>query len=222
MQYPPDNQPYPQYPQQQPFTQPPMQPPPKKKPPKWAMGCAYVLMAAVVLAICAGVYDATIGRASSSSPMPTAVVQSQATTAPTKPPAPAWPPKTKADLQALASMGDASQIHAFHSESVGLTGVCPQPKTLATVSRSLKGKQLAEDLLAYFFGNHMDNPCGSVLFAFHSRAEGNGDNGYTAGRILLDTDNPSSDPNASNIKYTITLDTGDVINGQEYVVSYTK
>lgn len=107
-----------------------------------------------------------------------------------------------------------------------MTGACPQPKKLVTVDPKIKGKQLAEDLLAYFFANQLDNPCGSVVFAYHTQAEANSDNGYTAGRILLDTANPDGsanfDPNATGLKYALTLDTGDVINGQEHVVNYTK
>lgn len=220
--YPPEQPSYP-YPQQPQFVQSPMPAPKKKR--RLPRGCTIALVvvaALLVFGVVMAIATNGNGVGSTDSPMPTAAVQSQATSAPTKPPAPAWPPKTKADLQGLAALGDTSQIHAFHSESVGLTGVCPQPKTLATVSSSLKGEKLAEDLLAYFFGNHMDNPCGAVLFAFHTQAEGNGANGYTAGRVLLNTDNPSSDPNATNITYTVILDTGDVISGQEYTVSYTQ
>src|SRR5437588_8810085 len=47
-----------------------------------------------------------------------------------------YPPTTQADLQGLAAKGDASVIHEFHSESVGLTGVCPQPKREVTVDPS--------------------------------------------------------------------------------------
>lgn len=147
---------------------------------------------------------------------------SQATHAPD---AAQYPPKTKADLMALAAKGDASAIHEFHSESVGLTGVCPQPKREVTVDPSIQGQQLAEDLLAYFYTQQLDNPCGSVVFAFHTQAEGSGDNGYTAGRILFDTANSDGsanyDPNATGLKYTLTLDTTDALtSGQEYVVKY--
>lgn len=232
-QYPPEQPPQYPYPQPQPFQPVQPSPPTKPKPPKWAMGCTYVLMAAVVLALCGGIYSVTLGRSTASSPTPTAAaVQSQATSVPaakpiptaTKAPVSHYPPKTKADLQALAAQGDVSAIQEFHSESVGLTGVCPQPKRLVTVDPSVTGKKLAEDLLAYFYANQIDNPCGSVVFAYHTQAEANGD-GYTAGRILLDTANADGsanyDPNATSLKYTLTLDTGDVPTGQEYTVSYT-
>lgn len=234
-QYPPEQPSQYPYSQPQPF-QPgqPIQPPPptKPKPPKWAMGCGYAVIALVVLGLCSGIYSLTLGRSSANSPTPTTAAQSQTTTAPTahptqasKPtPQAAYPPKTKADLMALAAKGDASAVHEFHSESVGLTGACPQPKREVTVDPSITGKQLAEDLLAYFYGNQLDNPCGSVVFAYHTQAEANGD-GYTAGRVLFDTANQDGsanyDPNATNLKDTLTLDTGDVATGQEYVVNYT-
>ncbi|HEY6287736.1 MAG TPA: hypothetical protein VIX20_18870 [Ktedonobacteraceae bacterium] len=149
----------------------------------------------------------------------------QPTTAPTTKPTPQsihYPPKTIADLHGLAAKGDASAIHEFHSESVGLTGVCPQPKREVTVDPSVTGQQLAEDLLAYFYANQLDNPCGSVVFAYHNQSEAG--NGYTAGRVSLDVTDSSGaanlDPNATNLKYTLTLDTGDVATGQEYTVTY--
>lgn len=137
-----------------------------------------------------------------------------------------YPPTTEADLRGLAAQGDASAIHEFHSESVGLVGACPQPKREVTVAPSLTGKQLAEDLLGYFYGQQLDSPCGSIVFAYHTQAEVNDPNstGYTAGRILLDVTDSSGtanvDPNASNLKYTLTLDVGDALTGQEYVVTY--
>lgn len=57
-----------------------------------------------------------------------------------------------------------------------------------------------------------------------SQADAAADNGYTAGRILLDVSDSSgqanSDPNATGLKYSLTLDTGDVATGQEYAVNY--
>jgi len=105
---------------------------------------------------------------------------------------------------------------------VGLTGVCPQPEREVTVDASVTGKQLAEDLLAYFYAQQLDNPCGSVVFAYHNASDSG--NGYTAGRILLDVNDASgqanTDPNGQNLSYKLTLDTGDNVSGQEYVVSY--
>ena len=134
-----------------------------------------------------------------------------------------YPPTTQADLRGLAATGDASAIHEFHSESVGAVGVCPQPKREVTVEPSVTGQQLAENLLAYFYAQQLDSPCGSVVFAYHNQGEA-GDV-YTAGRILLDvTDSTGAanlDPNATNLKYTLTLDIGgDLSSPQEYVVTY--
>jgi hypothetical protein len=134
-----------------------------------------------------------------------------------------YPPTTQADLQGLTAEGDASAIHEFHSESVGLVGACPQPKREVTVDPSVTGQQLAEDLLAYFYDQQLDSPCGSLVLAYHNQGEAN--DGYTAGRINLDVTDSSGaanvDPNATNLKYTLTLDTGGVLTSQqEYVVTY--
>lgn len=133
-----------------------------------------------------------------------------------------YPPKTLADLRGLAAKGDASAIHEFHSESVGLTGACPQPKREVTVAPNVTGRQLAEDLLAYFYAQQLDSPCGSIVFAYHNQGEA-GDL-YTAGRINVDvTDSsgaPNVDPNATNLKHTLTLDIGGALSNQEYVVTY--
>src|SRR6266516_1119382 len=133
-----------------------------------------------------------------------------------------YPPTTLADLRGLAAKGDVSAIHEFHSESVGLTGVCPQPKREVTVDPSLTGQQLAEDLLAYFYAQQLDSPCGSIVFAYHNRSEAN--DTYTAGRINFDVTDSSGadnvDPNATNLKHTLTLDIGGLSTNQEYVVTY--
>src|SRR5258707_5845777 len=100
-----------------------------------------------------------------------------------------YPPTTVADLHGLAAKGDASAIHEFHSESVGAVGACPQPKREVTVDPSVTGQQLAEDLLAYFYAQQLDSPCGSVVFAYHNQGEA-GDV-YTGGRILLDVTDSS-------------------------------
>src|SRR5205807_7151752 len=115
-----------------------------------------------------------------------------------------YPPTTQADLRGLAAQGDASAIHEFHSESVGLTGVCPQPKREVTVDPSVTGQQLAEDLLAYFYAQQLDSPCGSVVLAYHDQGEIDTVSAYTAGRINFDATDSSGtenvDPNASNLK----------------------
>jgi hypothetical protein len=153
-------------------------------------------------------------------PSPTPIVQvlpgptATPTASPT--PVPNFPPKPKADLHALAAKGDASAIHEFNSHSVGLTGVAPQPRREVTVSPSLTGQQLAEDVLAYFYQNGLDSPCGPVVFAYHATSEAA--NASTAGRILVQTEN--IDPNNSNAQRTLALDLGDAINGeQEHVIT---
>ncbi len=104
-----------------------------------------------------------------------------------------------------------------------LTGVCPQPKRLVTVDPGLTGQQLAEDLLAYFYQQHLDSPCGSIVFVYHNQSEANDD--YTAGRINFDATNNNGsanmDPNESGLQYKLTLDIGGLMNQQEYVLSYT-
>lgn len=210
-----------------------------------AIGCGALVVLLLIVIICPVAVISFAQGWNAASVTPTAASQAIVSTAPAKPtqanqpthtptakptekptPPPShWPPKTKADLQALAAQGDASAIHEFHSESVGLLGVCPQPKRLVTVDPSITGKQLAEDLLAYFYSNGIDSPCGSVVFAYHTQAEASGDNGYTAGRILFDTagadGSANVDPNATGLQCTLSLNTGDWLNGQEYVVNYT-
>jgi hypothetical protein len=178
----------------------------------WARGASQklaVLAVAGVLAICS---------CSTGSPPSTAALVSSTQTRHVV----HYPPTTQADLRGLAAKGNASAIHQFKSESVGLEGVCPQPKREVTVDPSVTGQQLAEDLLAYYYGQQLVNPCGSVVFAYHSQSEA-GDV-YTAGRVVLDvTDSsgqPNVDPNATNLKYKVTLDIGGDFTNQEYVVTY--
>jgi hypothetical protein len=133
-----------------------------------------------------------------------------------------YPPTTEADLHGLAAKGDVSAIHKFHSENVGLSGVCPVPRIEVTVDQSVTGQKLAEDLLAYFYYNQLDNPCGSLVIAYNNQDEAGG--AYTAGRINLDATDSSgslnSDPNATNLKYTLTLDVGGIDTAQAYTVKY--
>src|SRR5258708_38604381 len=125
---------------------------------------------------------------------PTPAPTAQPTLAPTSTPQSIhYPPTTAADLRGLATEGDASAIHEFHSESVGAVGACPQPKREVTVDPSVTGQQLAEDLLAYFYAQQLDSPCGSVVFAYHNQGEA-GDV-YTGGRILLDVTDSSGGGN---------------------------
>jgi hypothetical protein len=77
---------------------------------------------------------------------------------------------------------------------------------------------------AYFSHQQLDTPCGSIVFAYHDQSEGN--DGYTAGRIQFDATNSggqtNTNPNATGLRYTLTLDLGGALTSQlEYVVSYT-
>lgn len=141
----------------------------------------------------------------------------------TKPiPAPRYPPTTVTDLRGLAVKGNASAIHEFRSESVGLTGVCPQSKRVVIVNPSMTGQQLAQDMLAYFYAQKLDNNCGSVVFVYHGEGEMEG--GYTAGRVKLDVTDSNGkinlDPKASNLKHELTLNIGPYDNSQEYAITY--
>jgi hypothetical protein len=188
----------------------------------------------VTCCLCAGIGSALGGSSTTTSSNQTANQATKtikATTTP-KPTATAiptatpqtvpYPPKTLADLHALASLGDASSIHEIHSESTGLAGVCPQPRKTVLVDPKLTGLQLAQDLLAYFYSQHIDSPCSSLVLAYHDQSEAN--DTYTAGRINFDATDSSGqmniDPNASNLKYTLTLDIGNILSNQEYVVHY--
>jgi hypothetical protein len=69
---------------------------------------------------------------------------------------------------------------------------------------------VAEDLLAYFYAQRLDNPCGSLLLAYYD--QGAVGDVYTARRIKLDgttsSGQPNTDPNAINLTYRLTLAIG--------------
>ena len=115
---------------------------------------------------------------------------SSATATPTASRAAAYPPKTVADLKALASTGDASAVHEVKSEGVGLAS-CPQPKRWVLVASSASDpKQIAADLLKYFFAQGLDNECGSDVLAYRTQAEIDSGAPYTVGQVVLNvTDN---------------------------------
>lgn len=231
----PQQQPYPAYPQQPMPPQPgqwqamppqgpyqPMQPPPPKKKRRiWL----WIIAAIVVIALCNAISHATQGNNSGSANATAGqatTAQATLTQAPTQAPAIHYPPKTLADLRDLAAKGDANAIQGFHSESVGLTGVCPQPKRLVTVTPGITGQQLTEDLLAYFFAQQLDSPCGSQLLAYHSQSEGN--DVYTVALMNFDVADASgqvnTDPNASRLMHKLTIDIGGFDTHKEYVVAY--
>lgn len=186
--------------------------------PMWA--CLGIIAVNVLIVAALGaVFVSLISASFSPSQQASAVAQvSTPAIVPTETPAPTtvptmastshYPPTTIIDLYALAAKGDASAVHEFHSESVGLA-TCPQPKREVTVDPSVNGEQLAEDLLAYYYAQKLENPCGAVVFAYHDQNEA-GD-AYTAGRVLLDVTGSS---------HKLTLDIGGIGTNQEYIVTY--
>lgn len=197
----------------------------KRRDRRWIIG---IVVVAVVLSLIIFATSPQKGAKTSdaTSITPTVMRESNnaitATTIATPAPTVHYPPKTIADLHGLAAQGNANAIHEFHSESTGAVGACPQPKRLVTVDPAVKDRQLAEDLLAYFYGQQLDSPCGSIVFAYHNQSEG-GDT-FTAGRINFDVSDASGatnfDPNAtSGLTHKLTLDVGG-LGEQEYVVTY--
>ena len=77
-----------------------------------------------------------------------------------------------------------AQYTSSTARAWGLLRVCPQPKREVTVDPRVTGQQLAEDLLAYFYAQQIDNPCGARVFAYHNQGEADG--AYTAGEILVE------------------------------------
>lgn len=236
MYQPPQNpqQPYQEHPSriyETPSQRPPMPPYQPPKPPpernfiKWFQSLSpakklgvIVLALFILYGVIQGVQQSTLGSHQSATPTAQAAQ-------PTAKPQPAqYPPKTEADLHALAAKGNANAIHTFKSESVGLAGVCPQPKREVTVDPGVTGQQLAEDLLAYFYSEQIDSPCGSIVFVYHTQAEESTSDGYTAGRILFNVSdssgNDNTDPNGTNLKHELTLDIGGFLSQKEYVVTY--
>jgi hypothetical protein len=155
---------------------------------------------------CGGGGQATVRVSSAAASSPSASAPQAATPSPApipvqpkpSPPASAYPPRTIAQARQLGSSGDRSLVHEFHSESVGLA-TCPQPKREVLVSASLTGQPLAAALLAYFFEQHLDNDCGSVVFAYHNEAEAS--DAYTAGRVIFSI-------NDSNPKHQLEVNPG--------------
>jgi hypothetical protein len=138
---------------------------------------------------------------------------SHATTPPPTPmptPVSPFPPTTFADLQALAALGSASSIEEIDSETVGLAN-CPQPKRDVLVVAHIGGETLAEDLLAYWFAQQLNNSCGSLVLAYN--AQGEIGEAYTAGSLDLTVTGPS---------HSLEIDVGSALLGnlQVYTVTY--
>ena len=94
-----------------------------------------------------------------------------------------FPPTTAAQAKRLASAeGDAPSVTEFYSETVGLP-TCPQPKRSVIMAAGLTGRQVAADLLKYFYDQGLDNDCGSLVLAYTDPVEYGSD--YTVGRVNL-------------------------------------
>ena len=214
---------------------PPVQPSQPQQKPKKKGKALWIVLGLVVAVVACAAFGGWHGDTSTTTHSNSTITsnstnstqQQQAPTAVPTPQAIHYPPTTEADLRGLAAKGDASAVRPFHSESVGLTGVCPQPKREITVDPSVTGQTLAEDLLAYFYAQNLNTPCGSLVLAYHDPTEVDDPNTggtYTAGMINLDvTDSSGSanlDPNASRLKHQLTLDIGALGINQEYIVTY--
>jgi hypothetical protein len=223
-QFPTYQQPAAPYPHMPPPGYPPQRPPQKLS--KFWRGVV-VACGVIIVACVACSFFGSLSNQSSTTTKAAATSTQQTTATPTKiqptpnPPTIQYPPKTLADLHGLAAQGTASAIYPFHSESVGAVGACPQPKRLVTVDPAVKDRQLAQDLLAYFYGQHLDSPCGAIVFVYHNKSEA-GDI-FTAGRIKFDVTDASGadnlDPNATDVQRKLTLNVG-VLGEKEYVVTY--
>ncbi len=95
-----------------------------------------------------------------------------------------FPPTTVAQAKRLAAVeGNSTDVREFHSESVGIAA-CPQPKRSVTVKAGLSGRQVAADLLKYFYDQQLDNSCGSLVLGYNDPSEYG--SVYTVGRVNLD------------------------------------
>jgi len=113
---------------------------------------------------------------------------SRATTATTAAPV-VFPPTTVGLAKRFASAeGILSDVHEFHSETVGTTD-CPEPKRSVTVKVGMSGRQVAADLLRYFYDQQLDNNCGSLLLGYDDPSQYGGV--YTVGRVNLDVSGSS-------------------------------
>jgi hypothetical protein len=73
-------------------------------------------------------------------------------------------------------------VTEFFGEKVGLAA-CQQPKRSVIVTPGLTGRQVAADLLKYFYDQALDNGCGSVVLAYTDPTEYG--SAYTVGRVNL-------------------------------------
>lgn len=112
-----------------------------------------------------------------------------------------FPPATVAQAKRLASAeGDAATVTEFYSEGVGLA-TCPQPKRSVIVTPGLSARQVAADLLKYFYDQGLDNDCGSLVLAYTDPTEYG--SAYTVGRVDL---------SVNGSKHELVVDSGGAID----------
>jgi hypothetical protein len=127
------------------------------------------------------------GCSSNTGTQPPAPQASANTSAPV---AAVFPPASLAAFRAFAATGDAAQVTKVGFTNEGLAS-CPDPTYSVTVPRSLGVRAVEADLSAFFVqAGLLGNQCGPVVFAFHSKAQADAGNGYTAGRVIITTNSP--------------------------------
>ena len=135
--YPQSSYPSQYYPQQPPVV--PSAPTPSKKKAWYKKPWGIVLIIFLALVACGGIRNAISATGSRSTSNGATPTNTPISTTPI-PQTIHYPPKTLVDLRGLAAEGIVNAIHPFHSESVGLTGACPQPKREVTVDPNVTGK----------------------------------------------------------------------------------
>lgn len=145
-------------------------------------GVAVLVFAALAVSCGASSSQGATSSSPSVARLPTPITSPS----PKSSPALVYPPTNIGQARAVAAAGNAADLHEFHSEGVGLA-TCPQPKRELTVAATLTGRQLAEDMLAYFFDQKLNNDCGALVVVYHDESEAGG--AYTAGRVILDVNN---------------------------------
>ena len=208
---PPQQQPqYPPPPPPQQY-QPPQYPPPRRQPPRRKSRTGLIVGIIIAFAVATFILVTALAGGGTASPPPSAPTTSAtiAASAPQGAGKPKFPPMTLADFRAFAATGDASQVHQVASSTEGLPS-CPEPNFYVTVSSGLTPKEVEADLSAFFVQQGLlGNRCGAFVFAFHSEADyqAHQNDGYTVGRVDLDTNGGASQGN-------LEVDAGDVTSVQ--------
>jgi hypothetical protein len=139
------------------------------------------------------------GRTSSPKPISTGTVPSDAVQVTSATPtsnapaptntsavAPAYPPKTIAQVKALAQTGNASLLTITNKETKP-NGPCQRPNWYAIVDPATTGQALALAELAVFSQESaFTATCPAYLYVFHTASEISA-GGYTAGAVILDS-----------------------------------